>query len=257
MEGKTDIAAQRAEAAPSRRSAARLPRKQRASEIQAAARVVFRRRGYAEASIAEIAAEAGVAEGTIYKVFESKRHLVLRVIEAWYESMLADFTSNLDGVRGTRNKIRFIVWHLLKSLKENPDIARLCANEVRNDGDYYQSELHELNRRYTHVFMEVCRQGVASGELRADTPIALVRDLIFGGINHHMSGVLYGRGDIDVDRSADLIVELVFSGTHVPERGAEREQEVIERMEKVVQRLESIGRRISGFVDAVSDKRNA
>jgi AcrR family transcriptional regulator len=68
-----------------------LPRAQRVGDIEAAARVVFSRRGFAAASIAEIAAEAGVAEGTIYKFFDSKRHLVVRVIEGWYDGMLAEF----------------------------------------------------------------------------------------------------------------------------------------------------------------------
>ena len=215
---------------PTRRS--RLPRAKRVGDIEAAARLVFIRRGFNAASIAEIASEAGVAEGTIYKFFESKRHLVVRVIEVWYDEMVAEFESNLPGIQGAMNKIRFIVWRHITSLKENRELARLCGNEARNAGDYYQSELAELNRRYTHVFLEACREGVANGELRKDLPLSLVRDLVFGGIEHHISPMLYGLGEVNPEESTEFIMRTLFEGIAQPDRHAvARFPELVQRME--------------------------
>lgn len=226
---------------PARRVTSRLPRAQRVGDIEAAARVVFARCGYAGASIAEIAAEAGVAEGTIYKFFESKRHLVVRVIEIWYGQMMAEFDKNLQGIRGARNKIHFIVWRHLAALTENPELARLCANEVRNSGDYYQSELHELNRRYAHVFVEACREGVTNGELRPDTPIAIVRDLVFGGIEHHIAPMLYGKSTIaaDLRQSADAIVDAVMGGIQTRDTQPLAPDDVLRRLDNAACRLEA------------------
>ena len=64
-----------------RRTVVRLSRDERMRDIVAAARKVFIERGFDAASTAEIAANAGVAEGTIYKYFESKRDVLLAVIE--------------------------------------------------------------------------------------------------------------------------------------------------------------------------------
>jgi AcrR family transcriptional regulator len=234
---------------PARRPTGRLPRAQRVEDIEAAARAVFTRHGYAAASIAEIAAEAGVAEGTIYKFFDSKRHLVLRVIELWYAQMMAEFDKSLPGITGARNKIRYIVWRHLTALTENPELARLCANEVRNAGDYYQSELHELNRRYTHVFVEACREGVAQGELRADTPITLVRDLVFGGVEHHIAPMLYGKGSVEADlrRTADALVDTVLAGIQMPAPTAHlpAQEAALQRLESASQRLEAAALRVA------------
>jgi len=227
-----------------KRGSARLPREERMGAIEAAARATFCRRGYADASIAEIAAEAGIAEGTIYKFFKSKRHLMMRVIEVWYESMLAEFERSLTGIPGAKNKLRFIVWRHLSCLKKDFDLARLCLNESRNSHDYYQSELYQLNRRYTHVLLDVCREGVSNGEFRADTPITLVRDLIFGGIDHHTWAMLFGHGNIDVDHSADLIVNLVFSGIQNPADTAFSLSDAYSRIEQTVARLDTIATRI-------------
>ena len=228
----------------SKRGSSRLPREERVGAIEAAARVVFCRRGYADASIAEIAAEAGIAEGTIYKFFDSKRQLVMRVIELWYESMLAEFAKNLSGISGARNKVRFVVWRHLSSLKEDLDVARLCLHEARNSRDYYKSEVYQLNCRYTHFLLDACREGVANGEFRADTPITLVRDMIFGGIDHHTWGMLFGLGDIDVDRSADLIVNVVFAGIEGPAASKPSPNDLCSSIEKAVARLDLIATRL-------------
>lgn len=230
-----------ASAESGRKSIRRLPRAQRVGDIEAAAREVFSRCGYAGASIEEIAAEAGVAEGTIYKFFDSKRHLVLHVIERWYDEMLAQLEQGLRGISGTRNKIRFIVWHHLSSLQDNKELARLCANEVRNSGDTYQTELRDLNRRYTHVFLEVCREGIANGELRPDMPLTVVRALTYGGMEYQIAPVLYGPvssdAKIDVDTVAELIVDILMRAVErapVPNPDADR----LTRLEESVARIE-------------------
>ena len=176
-----------------------------------------------------------MAEGTIYKFFDSKRHLVVRVIEIWYEGMLTEFEKNLPGIQGAMNKIRFIVWRHITSLKENRELARLCGNEARNAGDYYQSELVDLNRRYTHAFLEACREGVANGELRKDLPLSLVRDMVFGGIEHHISPMLYGLGDVNPEESTEFIMRTLFQGVAHPDRqAAARLPELVQRMEDML-----------------------
>ena len=146
-----------------RRRVTRLPREQRVRDIEAAARDAFVANGYAGTAVADIAARAGVAEGTVYTFFPTKRDLVIRVVELWYEAMLRDFMVALPAIHGAANKMRFIIRQHLKSLHDNRELARLCSNEVRNEGDYYQGALYAFNRRYTQVLIEVFREGVASG----------------------------------------------------------------------------------------------
>jgi len=51
--------------------------------VTRAARRVFTARGYSAATIAEVAAAAGVAVPTVYKLYRSKRGLLAAVIEGW------------------------------------------------------------------------------------------------------------------------------------------------------------------------------
>ncbi|MBC7052010.1 helix-turn-helix transcriptional regulator, partial [Salmonella enterica subsp. enterica serovar Enteritidis] len=90
------------------RAFSRLSREQRVADIMSAARAVFAEHGYDDASVAEIAARAGVVEGSVYRYFEHKRALLVKVVEDWYEEMLADYDEHLAMIEGTWNRLRFM-----------------------------------------------------------------------------------------------------------------------------------------------------
>ncbi len=41
---------------------------------------------------------------------------------------------------------------------------------------------------------------------------SILRDMVFGGIEHHMSGMLFGVGEINPDESTALIMNTIFGG---------------------------------------------
>jgi TetR/AcrR family transcriptional regulator, fatty acid metabolism regulator protein len=230
------VAVRRREAPASlRRRATRLPRERRVGDIIEAARVVFAECGYEDASMAAIADRAGVVEGTIYTYFANKRDLLNRVLARWYEGMLADQAEALAGISGTRNRLRYVIWRHLRTIATEPALCRLFFQEVRSAGGYHASDLHALNRGYTAAAMQVLREGVAAGELRDDAPMRLVRDVIYGTIEHHTWDFLSGRGTLDVEGLADALSMIVLDGT----RRAE-ERPTIERLERLADRLEDL-----------------
>ena len=222
-----------------KRTVVRLSRDQRAGDIEAAARAVFCERGFEAASTAEIASRAGVAEGTLYKYFQNKRALLIKVLETWYHSLMLDFAAQLAGIHGTRNKIYYIVSRHLRALKENADLARLSYHEVRHSDDYYESKIYAFNREYTQVLVETCREGMRLGELRPDLPLGLLRDLVFGGVDNLISGFLFNQRELDIEKSAEYIVALVFDGIGAPAEVDTGAGDMVQRLEKIAERMEA------------------
>ncbi|MCA9677353.1 MAG: TetR/AcrR family transcriptional regulator [Kofleriaceae bacterium] len=72
-------------------------RQARRRRIQAAAREVFAERGYAKASIEQIAKQAGLSVGAIYLYFRSKEDLYVSLLE----ETLATLDGQLTELRGT------------------------------------------------------------------------------------------------------------------------------------------------------------
>lgn len=199
-----------------RRIASRLPKERREADILDAARTVFRQRGYENASISEIADRAGIVEGSIYRYFKNKRHLLMKVVEQWYGGMITEDEAQLPAVHGTWNRLRHAIWHHLKAIREEPGLSRLVFSEFRPEAGYRQTSIFALNRRYTSRVTDIVRAGIATGEFRSDVPPALIRDLIFGCIEHHTWAFLRGEGEFDLERTADSIANLVCHGLVIP-----------------------------------------
>lgn len=223
--------------APARRPATRLAREQRVGDILVAARDVFCEKGYEHTAVSEIAARIGVVEGTVYKYFESKRDLLLKVLENWYEEMFGDYARDLSGIQGARARLRLLVWRHLRSIRDYPLLCRLMFREVRSEHDYVGSELHELNKRYTRLLLDVLEDGVKSGELRHDVPLHLLRDMVYGSIEHYTWNFICGRGELDIDATADQITALLCDGI-AAHNGADTLKRETERLSQIAARIE-------------------
>jgi AcrR family transcriptional regulator len=68
---------------------------QRIDTIVESARKVFCTSGFQKGSIDEIAKEAGIAEGTIYRYFDSKRDLLDEVLRRHYSILFDDVEQTL------------------------------------------------------------------------------------------------------------------------------------------------------------------
>lgn len=224
-----------------RRQVLRLPRKQRVAEIMRAARAVFIEKGYEEALLSDIADRAEVAEGSIYRYFANKRDLLVKVIADWYETMLSDYDQQLAGIRGTRNRLRYMVWRHLMTVHEEPALCHLMFQAIRSGPDYSTTAVHDLNRQYTRRTLDIVREGIAAGELRDDIPLRLIRDMIYGCVEHRTWAYLRGEGDFDPNATADAIIDLFLGGLETaPARSSDADQALASRLEGAIARLEKL-----------------
>lgn len=187
-------------------------RMRRAVEIVAAARLTFLEKGFARASVGEIAAKVGVVEGLMYSYFPTKRDLLNEVLRGMYEPLIRDIDDGFSRLHGLRSRLRFLIWRHLRVYVEEPGLSRLVLHEVRTGPEYFNSILHELHVRYTDFAMRTVREAVAAGELAPDTDGEMVRSMVYGGIEHRMWATLFGRGTVDIEAAADRFADMVLRG---------------------------------------------
>jgi|LauGreSuBDMM15SN_2_FD.fasta_scaffold02709_4 AcrR family transcriptional regulator len=187
-------------------------RMRRAAEIINAARDTFLEKGFERASVSEIAAKVGVVEGLLYSYFPTKRDLLNEVLRGMYEPLIREIEESFSRLQGLRSRMRFLVWRHLRVYVEDPGLSRLVLHEVRTRPEYFNSALHELHVRYTAFLMRTVRDAVAQGELPADTDAEMVRGLVYGGIEHRMWGVLFGRDTLNIEVAADRFTDMVLRG---------------------------------------------
>ena len=225
-----------------KRQVNRLPPERRIADILVAARDVFTEKGYDEALLSDIAERAGVVEGSIYRFFANKRDLLVKTVEHWYEDMLAHDEEQFRGVRGAWNRIRFVVPQHLANIRRQPALSRLVFHELRPDPAYRKTRLFQLNQAYTQRIVEIVKAAMASGEFRADVSPSLVRDMVFGAVEHRTWAFLRNEGEFQIDETADGITELICRGLMQPPPEQPASAMTL-RLEHAVRKLEALTER--------------
>ncbi|WP_378941173.1 TetR/AcrR family transcriptional regulator [Mesorhizobium sp. ANAO-SY3R2] len=194
----------------------RLTKEVRESQILDAAAELFREKGYYTTSTSEIAQKAGVVEGTIFRYFATKRDLLFKVAESAYLETIADYDSQLQGIAGTWNRLRYLIWRHLKGIHDQPAIHRLIQYEIKHDPEYRSSRIFQLNRAYTRRTTETIEAAIRSGEFISSIPATLARDAIYGAIEHHVWRFARGEAPLDIDETADQTTNLIYRALVAP-----------------------------------------
>ena len=219
----------------------RRPRAEREAEILASARAVFSERGYGDAAVAEIAKRSDVVEGTVYSYFETKRALLIEVMRLFFSELIADTESGLAAVRGTENRLRFVIRRHLETFTSDLGLCRVIIREARPDIALYDEAILDLNRRYTGIGLRVLEEGLEAGDLRSDIVPSVIRDLIYGGIEHAVWRFLFSNGELEIALLADQLADTVLGGVLVQKarEPIANSEETIRRLERAVERLEA------------------
>jgi TetR/AcrR family fatty acid metabolism transcriptional regulator len=194
-----------------KRTTYRLPRDERMSEIMSVTRQMLAEMGYKNITTLEIAQRCHISEGAIFRHFPTKRDLLIKVAEAWFEELLSVDEGDEAGT-SPRDRLRREIGYALSIIRKEPTLTRYVLMELRPDPEYRSMRLYQLNRQFTNRIRNALTAAIASGDLRSDVPVDLLRDMIFGSIEHQTWAFLRDEGDFDVEAAADGIMTVIWRG---------------------------------------------
>ena len=182
------------------------------TKIADALRSLLAHKEFTAITTAEIARTAGVTEALIYKYFKDKRGLLHTVLGEYLEHFLNQAEGDLNGVTGALNKLRTIIRFHIHMYASNRVFAKILLLEVRNYPEYFNSEPYGIVKRYGKVILDILNEGIQVGEIRADIPVSMMRQIILGSIEHACLPAIVFDQMIDPDEVADSICHAVFNG---------------------------------------------
>ncbi|HEY7791909.1 MAG TPA: TetR/AcrR family transcriptional regulator [Vicinamibacterales bacterium] len=101
----------------------------RTAEILGAARSVFAAKGFADATVDEIAQVAGVAKGTLYLYYKSKRDIYLAALKAGVQTLLDQLRERFATAETVAERIRAFVETRLVYFDQEPAFFRIYYSE--------------------------------------------------------------------------------------------------------------------------------
>jgi TetR/AcrR family fatty acid metabolism transcriptional regulator len=177
-----------------------------------AAKGAFADKGFEGTSIADIARIAEISDGLVYRYFRNKRELLYEVLRKFYERILLDLETQVFKQDGFSARLEALIRRHLEVFVADTDLCRLFISEVRTASDYEGSSIQELNRLYTSVLIRIVKDAVKTGEVWSDVNPKLLRDVIFGAIEHLAWRHVNGRGQLRVTQTARDLTLMLTSG---------------------------------------------
>ncbi|MBW4576714.1 MAG: TetR/AcrR family transcriptional regulator [Aphanothece sp. CMT-3BRIN-NPC111] len=106
------------------------------SEEQASTRILrtaqrlFARQGYENTTTRELAQSAGVAEGTLFRHFATKKAILIEVATQGWVDLLTDLLTELSEM-GSYEAIAKVMHRRMLNMRENADMMRVCFMEAQ------------------------------------------------------------------------------------------------------------------------------
>ena len=141
---------------------------------------VFAENGFFAARIRDIAAGAGVAEGTIYLYFDGKDDLLLTAFRDKVAEFVASVRDVLRSPAPLEERLTRFISLQFESIEAEPALATVLLLESRQSSKFYGGAVRDVLRSYAQAIDELLASGAADGSVRGDVEIPLARRMLIG-----------------------------------------------------------------------------
>jgi AcrR family transcriptional regulator len=186
----------------------------RCAEILAAARGVFARRGFNDATVEEIAAAAGIAKGTVYLYFPSKKEVYLAALKEGLVELRERTRQNMREAPGIRAKLRSFVATRLEFAEANRDFIHIYHAEISNLPNSvagFDNEFRQLYLQQAKVLEAELQAAIKSGEIpaiRTDFAAFLIYDMVRGVMTQRL--LKWSKATMAAD--IELLENMIWKG---------------------------------------------
>lgn len=142
--------------------------KTRTRILQAAQRL-FAHKGYDGTTTRDLAQAAGVAEGTIFRHFDSKKAILIEIASAGWIEILTDLLTDLSEMASYR-AVAQMMRRRMVNMQKNNDLLRICFMEAQFHPDLRDRIQSEVIVKMTDVTEAFIQTGIDRGIYRPMNP---------------------------------------------------------------------------------------
>jgi AcrR family transcriptional regulator len=180
-------------------------------EIITAAAKVFRTKGYHAASVQDIADEVGILKGSLYHHFDSKEELLYLIVKEPIAGLYQRVGEIVAMEVPAAEKLRRAISAHLEAFDRHHPHLFVYLRETEDLKRRFRETTKLSPKQYELFWQQILRQGMKSGEFRADLDVKVVSYGLLGMLNW-----LYKwydpRGRLGVREVADQFSALALAG---------------------------------------------
>ncbi|HEV2022831.1 MAG TPA: TetR/AcrR family transcriptional regulator [Terriglobales bacterium] len=168
--------------------------------------------GYFQARVTDIAARAGVADGTIYLYFKNKEQILMAAIDSAFAAFLERTRAELSRTQEPRERLRRLAQLHLETLGANRNLAIVFQTELRQSAKFLAQFSHQRLIEYFDLIREVVREGQQAGVFRRGLSDKIVANCFFGALDEMVTSWVLSEHDYPLAGAADAVVDVILKG---------------------------------------------
>ncbi|HET9524558.1 MAG TPA: TetR/AcrR family transcriptional regulator [Pyrinomonadaceae bacterium] len=180
--------------------------------ILRAAITVFARCGYFNSKVADIARQAGVADGTVYLYFKSKEDILHSIFDRSVEEALGAARERVQRLSDPREKLRQIAHMHLERLGADRDLAVVFQVELRGSTKFMEEFSAAGFAEYLALIRSTFEEGQRAGMFRADLNARVVAKVLFGALDEMATNWILSKRRYKLAPMADQVLDIFLNG---------------------------------------------
>jgi TetR/AcrR family fatty acid metabolism transcriptional regulator len=180
--------------------------------ILRAAIKVFAGKGYFNSKVADIAKEAGIADGTVYLYFKSKDEILHSFFDRAMEDFIAEGKKQLAEIEGAEAKLRRIAQLHLERLGADRELAIVFQVELRGSTKFMQEFSAAGFGEYLDIIRETIVEGQEEGVFRKDLKPIVCAKILYGALDEMVTNWILSQKSYPLAPMADEVLKVFFGG---------------------------------------------
>jgi TetR/AcrR family transcriptional regulator, fatty acid metabolism regulator protein len=182
-----------------------------AAILRAAIRV-FANNGYFNSKVADIAREAGVADGTVYLYFKSKEEILHSIFNQSVEEAISEGRKELEKISDPREKLRRIALTHLERMGADRDLAVVFQVELRGSTKFMEEFSAAGFAEYLSLIREAFEEGQRQGVFRQELNAKIVSKILFGALDEMATNWILSKRRYKLAPMADQVLDIFLHG---------------------------------------------
>jgi len=197
-------------------------------QIAQAALEVFSKKGYAAASMREIAVAAGTGKGTLYEYFQTKGDIFLAAVKGWLDQFETRFFSRLEGIDDPAQRMAALAQAFVELVDPlNPMDARMSVEVIQQglleDGVLFHRshETREIMAGTRKMVEEILLDGISKGRFRAETArdVRKIAVNLLGYLDGILLHAMVTKREFDLKEHVAFYINMLMHSISEPSAG--------------------------------------
>lgn len=185
--------------------------KSKKEKIIAAALELFSDKSYHKTTVSEIAGEAGVAKGTVYWYFDSKKQLFQAILLSGIEELHTRIRNKVKQKENEIEKLEIVVKQFLSFFEEGRRLSKMYQESTIAISKDFKEKINILREEEVDLVTGIIEAGKQKGKFKKEVDSQDAASILIGMISAYNPHICQNLEE-PVTSKAKVIIDLFLQG---------------------------------------------